>query len=60
MENIEGAALTGMELIIKFHKWFRFLVLSAIDAYKINAWIIPLKEKKTLLLLMLFKKIKWV
>ena len=44
-----------MQLISKFNKGFRFL-LCAIDIFSKYAWVIPLKDKKVLVLLMLFKK----
>ena len=54
IDNIWGAYLVDMQLIIKFNKGFRFL-LSVIDIYSKYAWVIPLKNKKGLQLLMLFK-----
>ena len=44
-----------MQLISKFNKGFRFL-LCVIDAFSKYAWVVPLKDKKELVLLMLFKK----
>ena len=43
-----------MLLINKFNKGFRFL-LCVNDIYSKYAWVIPLKDKKALQLLMLFK-----
>ena len=40
----------------KFSKGFRFQ-LCVIDVYVKYTWVIPLKDKKGLLLLILFKKI---
>ena len=56
IDNICGADLADMELISKFNKGFRFL-LCVIDIYCKYAWVIPLKDKKKVLqLLMLFRK----
>ena len=44
-----------MQLTSKFNKGFRFL-LRVIDFFSKYAWVIPLKDKKVLVLLMLFKK----
>ena len=44
-----------MQLISKFNKGFRFL-LCVIDIFSKYAWVVPLKNKKVLVLLMLFKK----
>ena len=54
-DNIWGADLADMQLISKFKKGFRFL-LCAIDIFSKYAWVVPLKKKKVLVLLMLFKK----
>ena len=43
-----------MQLISKFNKEFRFL-LCVIDIYSKYAWVISLKDKKGIQLLMLFK-----
>ena len=44
-----------MQLISKFNKRFRFL-LCVNDTFSEYAWVVPLKDKKVLKLLMLFKK----
>ena len=54
IENIWGADIADMQLISKFNKGFRFL-LCVIDIYSKYAQVIPLKDKKELQLLMLFK-----
>ena len=54
-ENIWGADLADMQLISKFNKRFRFL-LCVIDIFSKYARVVPLKDKKVLQLLMLFKK----
>ena len=45
-----------MQLISKFNKGLKFL-LYIIDIFCKYAWLVPLKDKKVLLLLMLFKKV---
>ena len=44
-----------MQLISKFNKGFRFL-LSIIDIFSKYAWVVPLKDKKGVSIVMLFKK----
>ena len=55
MDNILGADLIGMQLMSKFNKGTRFL-LCVIDIFSKCAWVIPLKDKNVLQLLILFKK----
>ena len=55
IDNIWSADLADMQLIRKFDKGFRFL-LSVIDIYSKYAWVVPLKVKKEMQLLILFKK----
>ena len=43
------------KLISKWNEGFRFL-LYIIDTYRKNAWVVPLKDKKVLQLLILFEK----
>ena len=50
-----GADLADMQLISKFDKGVRFL-LYEIDIYRKYAWIIPLKDKTGIQLLIVFKK----
>ena len=54
-DNIWGADLADMQLISKFNKGFRFL-LCVIDIFGKYAWVVHLKDKKVLELLMLVKK----
>ena len=55
-DSIWGADLADMQLISKFNKGFRFL-LCVIDLSSKYAWVVPLKDKKGVnVLLMLFKK----
>ena len=46
-----------MQFISEFNKGIRFL-FCVTDIYSKYAWVIPLKNKKELKLLMFFKKIK--
>ena len=48
-----------MQLISKFDKGFRFL-FCVINVYSKYSWVIPLKDKKIIKLLMLFKDFKLV
>ena len=54
-DNIWGADLADMQLISKFNKGFRFL-LCIINIFSKYAWVVRLKDKKVLHLLMLFRK----
>ena len=54
-DNVWGADLADIQLISKFNEGFRFL-LCVIDIFSKYAWVVPLKDKKVLVLLMLFKK----
>ena len=54
-DNICGADLADMQLIRNFNKGYRFF-LCVIDIFSKYAWVISLKIKKLLVLLMLFKK----
>ena len=45
-----------MQLISKFNKRFR-LLLCVIDTYSKYAWLIPLKEKKSVSIINAFRKI---
>ena len=45
-DNIRGADLADMQLLSKFNKVFRFL-LCVIDTYSKYAWVVPLKDKKS-------------
>ena len=53
--NIWAADLADMQLISKFNKGFRFL-LCIINIFSKYPWVVPLKDKKVLHLLMLFRK----
>ena len=53
-ENIWGANITDMELINQSNKWIRFL-FCVNDVF--IKWVICLKYKKVLQLLMFFKKL---
>ena len=54
-DNIWGAHLADMQLISIFNKGLRF-VLCVINIFSKYAWVVPLKDKKVLHLLMLFRK----
>ena len=55
-DNIRGADLADMQLISKLNKGFKFL-LCVTDIFSKHAWVVPLKDKKDkLVLLMPFKK----
>ena len=56
-DNIWGVDLADMQLLSKFNKGFRFL-LCVIDIFSKYAWLIPLKDKKGISMLMHFKKYK--
>ena len=45
-----------MQLISKFNKGFKFLSC-LIDIFSKYAWVIPLKDRKVLQLLMFFRKL---
>ena len=46
-----------MQLISKFNKGFRFL-LCVIDIFSKYAWVVPLKDKKSVSIVDAFQKIK--
>ena len=52
-DNIWGVDLADMQLISKYNKGIRYL-LCAIDLFTKYAFVVPLKDKKVLLLLMHF------
>ena len=56
IDNIWGADLADMQSISKFNKGIRFLVC-VIDIYSNYAWVIPLKEKKSITITNAFQKI---
>ena len=51
-----GADLADMQLISKFTKGFRFL-LCVIDIFSKCAWVVPLKDKKSVSIVHAFQKI---
>ena len=55
-DNIWGADLADIQLIIKFNKVFRFL-LCVIDIFSKYAWVVPLKDKKCVNIVNVFQKI---
>ena len=55
INNIWGADLADIQLISRFSKGFRFL-LCVIDIYSKYAWVIPLKDKKGIMITNTFQK----
>ena len=55
IDNIWGSDLTDMQLLSKLNKGICFFVC-VIDIYGKYAWVIPLKDKNVLQLLMLFEE----
>ena len=55
-DNTWGADLADMQLISKFNKGFRFL-LCVIDIFSKYAWVVPLKDKKSISIVNAFQKI---
>ena len=53
-DNIWGVDLADMQLISKYNKGIRYL-FCAIDLFSKYAFVVPLKDKKGILLLMHFK-----
>ena len=54
-DNIWGVDLADMQSLTKYNKRIKYL-LCAINLFSKYAWVIPLKDKKELVLLMNFKK----
>ena len=55
-DNIWGTNLADMQLINKFNEGFRFL-LCVIDIFSKYAWVVPLKDKKGIIITNAFQKI---
>ena len=55
-DDIRGTDLADMELISKCNKGFR-LLLCVIDIYSKYAWVIPLKDKKEIIITNAFQNI---
>ena len=55
-DNIWVADLADIQLISKFNKRFSFFLLCVINIFNNYAWVFPLKDKKGIVLLMLFEK----
>ena len=55
-DNIWGADLADMQLLIKFNKGFRFL-LCVIDIYSKCAWVVILKDKEGVSIVNAFQQI---
>ena len=52
-----GDDLADMQLISKFNKVFRLLLLCVIDIFSKYAWVVPLKDKKGVSIVNAFQKI---
>ena len=52
----DGADLADMQLISMFNKGLRFL-LCVIDIFSKYAWVVPLKDKKSITITNAFQKI---
>ena len=55
-DNIWGVDLADMQLLSKFNKGYRFL-LCVIDIFSKYAWVIPIKDKKSISIVSAFQKI---
>ena len=55
-DNTWGADLAYMQLISNFNRRFRFL-LCVIDIFSKYAWVVPLKDKKSITITNTFQKI---
>ena len=55
-DNIRGVDLADMQLLSKFNKEFRFS-LCVTDIFSKYAWVIPLKDKKGIIIVNAFQKI---
>ena len=55
-DNIWAADLADIRLLSKFNKGFRFL-LCVIDVYSKYAWVIPLKDKKSVSVVNAFQQV---
>ena len=56
MDNVGGAALADLQIISKFNKEIRFL-LCVIDIFGKHAWVIPLKDEKSITITNAFLKV---
>ena len=55
-DNIWGADLADVQLISKFNKGFRFL-LCVIDVFSKYSWVVPLKDKKRIVIANAFQRV---
>ena len=57
-DNIWGADLADMQSISKFNKGFRFVfIIFIIDIFSKYAWVVPLKDKKSVTIVNAFQQI---
>ena len=56
-DNIWGVDITDMELISKYNKGTKYL-LCIIDLFGKYAWVVPLKDKKSITIVNAFQSIK--
>ena len=56
MDHVWGVHFADVQLISKFNKQIHFL-LHVIDIFSKYEWVVPLKDKKVIHLLMFSKKI---
>ena len=54
-DNIWGVDLADTQSLSKYNKGIKYL-LCAIDLFSKHAWVVPLKDKRGLVLVMHFKK----
>ena len=54
-DNIWGVDLADMQSLSKYNKGIKYL-LCAIDLFSKNAWVVPIKDKKTISIFSGFKK----
>ena len=56
-DNIWGADLADMQLLSKYNKGIRLLLLCVIDIFRKYTWVVPLKDKKFISIFKAFQSI---